>query len=54
MLESRLNPLLRVALCQPSPFRLESIDAGKKITPIRPVACLAGSLSVEDMNIRLM
>ncbi|CAL1131960.1 unnamed protein product [Cladocopium goreaui] len=34
--------------------RLESIDAGKKITPIRPVACLAGSLSVEDMNIRLM
>eukprot|EP00435_Cladocopium_sp_Y103_P023953 s3522_g5.t2 len=34
--------------------RLESVDGGKKITPIRPIACLAGSMELDDVNVRLM
>ena len=37
------------------PARLENVNGGKKIVPIRPVACLSGGLDLEDSaTVRLL
>ena len=38
----------RVKYYELTVFRLDSVDGGKKIVPIRPIACLSGGMDLDD------